>query len=180
MRALPLALLLLTALPADNALAHGHGASSATVNASCCDSPTRWASRHDSRDAQLAIVSEDGNATLLLTDEVVAIQLSDRALRDVKRELRDEEDQEDNALARAFLAVVLSGVRTLLDHSAECSIRDIRSVDYRHGRLVVTSTDGERLFDGLDVNKRDVLESFSERDAQQFAREFQRAKSRLR
>lgn len=180
MRALPLAILVLSVLPAGAALAHGRDVSDARLNASCCEAPARWASRHDMRDARLAIESEDGDATLLITDRVVAIQLSDRTLRKVKRELRNEEDEEDNAVARAFMAVVMSGVRTLLDHSAECPIRDIRDVEYRHGRLVFTTTDGDLVFSQLNVDDRDVMESFSDHDAQSFVREFRRAKGRLR
>jgi hypothetical protein len=83
-------------------------------------------------------------------------------------------------VARAFVAVVLSGVRTLLDHSAECSVRDLRDVEYRGGRLVITTESGDRLFDGLDVDDEDVLEGFSDRDAHAFVREFQQVKHRLR
>jgi hypothetical protein len=110
----------------------------------------------------------------------VAVQLSDRTLRDVRRELRDKEDEEDNALARAVMAVVMSGVRSLLDHSAECPIRDLRDVEYRHGRLVFTTEDGEQMFSNMDVNDCEVMEGFSGDDARAFVREFHRAKDRTR
>ena len=180
MKAIPLAVLLLSVFAARGALAHGSAIPSATVSASCCESPARWAARHDPSDSRLAIDSEDGNTTLLITDRVVAIQLSDRTLRKVKRELRNQEDDEDNAVSRAFMAVVLSGVRALLDHSAECPIRELGAVEYRHGRLEFTTVAGERVFPGLDIDGRDALEGFSAREAQAFVREFQRAKARLR
>ena len=180
MKTLPVALAFLFILPAGGVLAHGPDTPADGVHVSCCDSPARWAPRHDPRDARLAIDSEGGNATLLITDGVVALQLSDRTLRKANRELRNEEDEEDNAIARAVMAAVLSGVRTLLDHSAECPVRDLRDVQYRGGRLVLTTEGGDRLFDGLDVNDRTVLECFSDRDARLFVREFQRVKDRLR
>ena len=180
MKPFPLLIALVSLFPAGGALAHGHDAPSAMVCTSCCDSPARWADRHDLDEARLAIDSESGEATLLLTDRVVAIQLSDRMLRKVKRELRDEQDEEDNPIARAVMAVVLSSVRTLLDHSAECPIRELRDVQYRHGRLVFITEDGDHLFEGLDLNDRDVTESFPEQDARRFVAEFQRAKRLLR
>jgi hypothetical protein len=180
MKALTLTLLVLSVFPAGSALAHGRDALPATVHFDGCDEPARFADRYDVRDARLAVHTEDGGATLLLTDEVVAIQLSDRMLRQVKRELRDEQDDEDNAIARAFMAAVFSGVRSMLDHSAECRIRDLRDVEYRNGRLVIRTRDGERLFDGLDINDRDVMASFSEEDALRFVREFRRVKQRQR
>lgn len=129
----------------------------------------------------MAIVTEDDDAMLLITNEVVAVQLSDRVLRKVRRELRREENaDDDNALAHAIKAVVLSGVRALLDHSAECSIRDLRDVEYRHGCLVFTTEDGESLFEDMNVDDQDVMRSFSESNARAFVREFRRVKSALR
>ncbi len=179
MKTATLLLALLALFPAVGAMAAAAD-SGPSITTHGCDPPARWASRRDPRSARLAITSEDGDTNLLLTDEFVAVQLSDRTLRDARRELRRQEDEEDNALARAFMAVVLSGVRALLDHSAECSIRDLRDVDYSDGRLRFTAECGRRLFDDFDVNGRDVLESFSERDARAFVREFHRLKAHPR
>ena len=170
----------LTLLPAQSAYAHGH-LTSPTVNSSCCESPAHWADRQDARDARLAITTETDDAMLVLTDRVVAVQLSDRVMRKVRRELRREEDgDDDNALAHAIKAVVLGSVRVLLDHSAECSIRDVRDVDYRHGCLVFTTKDGRPLFDDMNVDDQDVMRGFSESDAQAFVREFRRLKHPVR
>jgi len=179
MRTATLVLATLALLPAQGALAHGH-IQSPTVHSSCCESPARWADRQDPRDARLAIVTEDDDAMLVLTDEVVAVQLSDRVLRKVRRELRREEDaDDDNVLAHAIKAVVLNGVRALLDHSAECSIRDLRDVEYRHGRLVFTTTAGKPVFEDMNVDDEDVMRGFSESSARAFVREFHRVKDRL-
>jgi hypothetical protein len=180
MRSATLVLTALALVPGQGAFAHG-SISSPTVHSSCCESPARWEDRQDPRDARIAIVTEDDDAMLVLTDDVVAVQLSDRVMRKVRRELRKEEDlDDDNALAHAIKAAVLSGVRALLDHSAVCSIRDLRDVDYRHGRLVFTTEDGERIFDDIDVNGEDVMSGFSDRDARVFVREFRRIKAHRR
>lgn len=154
-------------------------AASVKINTTCCDPPARWAERYDARDARLAITTEDGAAVLLLVDDAVAVQLSTRALRDIRQELRKEEDSdEDNAIAHAFKAAVLSGVRTMIAHSAECPTRALKDVEYRNGRLVFTARNGGRVFDDLDVNGSDVMAGFSDADARAFVREFRRLRAR--
>jgi hypothetical protein len=152
----------------------------ATMRSSCCRPPTRWAARHDTHRARIAVTTEDGEVVLLLTGDVVAFQLSDRTFHKVRRKLRDKENEDsDNALAQAIKTAVLSGVRALLDHSAECPIRDVSDVDYRDGRLVFTAENGRRIFENIEVDNRDVMQSFSESDARLFVREFRRAKAQV-
>ena len=173
MRPLPLALacVLLSALTAGVVLACDSGLKSSSIHSSCCSPPARWGARHDMRDARIAIRTRSGETVLLLTDDVAAIQLSDRVMHKLHRKLRDEEDSgEDNVLAHAIKIAVLGGVRSLLDHSAECPIRDLRDVDYRKGRLILVTEDGDRVFDDIDVNDEDVMSSFTERDARAFVR----------
>lgn len=148
------------------------------ISTECCDEPERWGPRHDPADARLAIHTEDRASTLILTSEVVAVQLSDRAMRELRRKSKDEEDEDENALSRAIKSAVLSGVRSMLDHSAEVPLRQLQTADYRDGRLIFTTRKGERVLDGIDVNDRDVMESFSERDAKAFVHEFRRMKAR--
>ena len=148
-----------------------------------CSAPARWAMRHDAGDARIAITTEDGDATLLLTDQVVAMQLSDRTLHRLRQRLRREEDarEEDGGdalgIGTAIRATVFSAVRTLLDHSAEVPVRQLRDVDYRDGRLRFTTASGGGVFDDVDVNDRDVTASFRDRDALAFVREFRRLKA---
>ena len=97
----------------------------------------------------------------------------------MRREMKKEETEE-GALARAIQAAVLSGVQSMLDHSAECRVRDLRSVTYERDRLIFTADNGKRLFDDIKVDDEEVTRSFSERDARAFVREFRRVKARLR
>jgi hypothetical protein len=181
----PLALALLASValwPAHAALAHER--STVTINSGrsrCCEEPARWAERHDAREARFAITTEDGDATLMLTREVVAMQLSDRAFHKIDRKIHETDgDGEDSPLGDAIKRIVLEGVREMLNHSAECRIRDIRDIEYRDDSLVITTEDGQRLFDGVEINDEDTLQSFSERDARAFVREFRRAKAALK
>ena len=85
-------------------------------------------------------------------------------------------DDDDNPLAHAIKTVVLSSVRTLLDHAALVDLRDLEDVQYRDDRLVLVAENGRHLFGKLDVDDRNVLEGFSKHDALEFVQEFQRVK----
>jgi hypothetical protein len=155
--------------------------SSAADCLSCCDAPARWGPRHFTEDARIAINTRDGDVTLLLTDRLVAVQLSDRKLHRIDRELRDkreEQEDADNPLAEAISAAVIGTVRQLIRHSAEVSIREVRDVRYEDGELVFIDKHGEKLFNHIDVDDDDVMRGFAERDAQAFVHEFQRLKAR--
>jgi hypothetical protein len=178
MRKIVLALLLAGALPVGVAHAHGHH-----VNLGSCEisEPVEWGARHDLGRARFAMLTEDRAVALLLTRDLVAVQFSDRTLRKLDREIaREREEDEDNVIAQAIKGAVLGGVRALLDHSLECPIDELRDVRYRHGRLILITEDGDRIFEDLRVDDQDVLECFSERDAQAFVRAFRVAKERDR
>ena len=147
------------------------------VHGSTFDAPARWASRQDARDARLAITTRDRKAMLILTDDAVAAQLSDRVIHKIDRKLKNEQSEdENNVLARTIKTAVLTSVRSALDHSVECSIRDVSDVEYRHGRLIMTTEDGDRLFEKIEISDQDMMEGFSETDAKAFVREFRRLK----
>lgn len=175
------ALALLTLLAAPGAPAQASDRGSGCPNFSFGDSPARLASRHDSRDARVAITPETGEVVLLLTDEVVAVQLSDRTLHRIRREMKREEDaSDDETLCRAFKIAVFSGVRAVLSGSAEYPVRDLRDVEYRDGRLIFTNRNGVRVFRHVRVDNRDMLAGFEESDARLFVDEFHRVQARTR
>jgi hypothetical protein len=178
MKTVPALLLCLALSPAGAAFASGNDCPNINLH-HCCDPPTRFADRWDRSDIDLAITTEEGGVNLVFADGVVAMQLSDRTMHQVRREIRRKWDEdEDNALAQALKSAILSGVQSMLDHSIECPLRELRSVDYRDGRLVFVDRDGDKVFEGIQVDDRDVLESFSERDARAFVAEFHRAQNR--
>ena len=182
MRTLALAVLASSLLVGSSASACRHEDRSASLSVgSGVAEPARWAPRHDSRLARFVITSRDGKVDLLLTPSAVAFQLSDRKMDSIERELGDEQNSgEDNTVCSAVKTAVLAGVRVLLKHSAECSIRDLRDVDYRDGGLVFVASDGERVFEQLEDNEGDLLASFPENQARAFVREFHRLKAGYR
>jgi hypothetical protein len=143
---------------------------------SCRDKYVRLMDHHDPADALVAIDSENGTLTLLLTERVVAFQLSDRTLHRVRRELREKKDEQDNWLAAAIVTAVTGTVSELIDTSVQCRVRDLRDVSYEDGRLVFTARDGRQVFEDVEADDSDVTASFSERDARKFVREFRRLK----
>ena len=178
MRTAVITLMLAALLPAGAALAHDHH-----VNIGSCEvrEPLEWGARHDLARARFAMLTEDRAAALVLTRDRVAIQLSDRALRDLDREISREKDDEDGGvIAGAIKGAILGSVRALLDHSLECPLEDLRDVRYRDGRLILITEDGDHIFEDLNINDHEVLEGFSEHDALAFVREFRRAKERSR
>jgi len=175
-RALPI-LLLMMLLSAGAAFAHDHH-----VNVGSCEvrEPLEWGARHDLARARFAMLTEDRAVALVLTRDLVAIQLSDRAFHKLDREIEREKDEDGGVIADAIKGAILGSVRALLDHSLECPIADLRDVRYRDGRLILITEDGDRIFEDLNINDHEVLEGFSEHDALAFVREFRRAKERSR
>jgi len=166
----------LLALAAAPALPTGPTAEACSISCSEFDHYSRWTHRRDPAEARIAITTEGGEVTLLLTDRDVMFQLSERTLRRVDRKLRDAREDQDNPLADAIAAVVTGTVRELLDHGLACRVRDLRDVRYEDGRLVFIGRDGEEVFDDVDVCDEDLAQAFSERDARDFVREFRRLK----
>lgn len=167
---------LLALAPAGPALAHDSGG--LRLNRFDCDDPLRWGPRHAAERARHAITSEDGRITFVLTDRVLALQLSDRTLRKLDRELHRarHEDDDSGPVGEAIKVAVVGAVRSMLAHSAECPVRELRDVRVADGRLVIVARDGTRLFERFEVDDEDVLDAFDPREAERLAAEFRRLK----
>jgi len=177
-----LALSALLLLPAHAALAQGHGIHIEINDDDDHDgdrSPVRPGPRHDLREAEFAMTTRDDVASLLLTRRVLALQLTERGLARIGREM-DDDDEEDGVVARFVASVVRSSVRGVLRHSLQIPIADIRSVDYRGGHVVITTEDGDRVFEEVEIDDTDVMERFSRRDAEAFVRRFHALKAARR
>ncbi len=137
--------------------------------------------RHTARGARAAITTRDDMASLFLTDRVVAVQLTDRAIARIARDHDDGgEGGEGGAFARAISHVVVSGVQKMLRRSLEIPVAEIRSVDYREGRLVFTSVDGETILQDVEIDDTDMMAAFRPADARAFVRSFRAVKARAR
>jgi hypothetical protein len=176
-----LALSALMLLPAHAAAAQRHGTH---IEINDDDhhgtSPARPGPRHDLRDARFAMTTTNDVASLLLTRRVLALQLTERGLAEIGRDMDEDDDGDGGFIGRMVSNVVKSSVRSVLRRSLEIPIDDVRSVDYRGGRLVITTEEGERVFEQVEIDDTEVMESFSRRDAEEFVRQFRVLKARSR
>src|ERR1700741_103307 len=117
--------------------------------------------RHDTRDAHLAIRTRDRSTTLLLMNDVIAVQLSDAELA----KLESEDKKKD---AGFFEELLVAGVRMAVGKSVEYPIAAIRNVEYRHGSLRIVNDQNKPVFAELKVNGTEILRNFSSADAARF------------
>jgi hypothetical protein len=164
MKTLPLCALVLL-LSADLSYA-ADAKSGISISFSSEDSRINLGARHAAGEGRVAITTRDGLVTLFLLNDVVAVQLTDRAL--AKTSNKPE--------AGFFEELVVAGVRLALGKAVEFPIANIRSVDLRDGALVLMSDNNQPVFGELKVNGTDVLRDFSDADATRFVNAFRAAK----
>jgi hypothetical protein len=138
-----------------------------SISFSSEDSRTHLGPRLNVRDARLAITNHDGSVSLLLMNDVVAVQLTDRALANIST-------KDDASFIEELLA---SGVRTALRKAVEYPISGISSAGIRDGALVLTNDKGQPVFTEVKVNGTDVLRDFAIGDAARFVNAFRAVKS---
>lgn len=182
MKLASLALAALLVLPAQQAVAQRHQDGHVQISDIDGGDVARPGPRHSLDDAHLAITTTDDAAALVLTRSVVALQLTDRTLRKVNTEMaRDARDDDNHGVLASMIAGAVRGtVGNMLRRSIEVPIRELRTVDYRDGRLVFVTEDGDRVFEKAEVNGTDLTASFSPADARAFVREFRALKARTR
>ncbi len=125
--------------------------------------------------ADHALVTRHGDVALLIVDDALLAQFTDRGLE----EFRDAEDDEDGLASRILGAMVRAGMRQLLDNAIAVPSAHIERAEFADGRLLLEDASGEEFFH-LSVNDRDVMEDFHEREARAFARELRRRARSLR
>jgi len=133
-----------------------------SISFSSEDSRTELGPRRDVRDARTAITTRDGSVTLLLMSDVVAVQLTDRALANIST--KDD--------ANFLEELIASGVRVAMRKAVEVPIASIRSVTIRDGALVLTNDRNQPVFTEIKVNGRAVLRDFTSADATRFVKAF--------
>lgn len=138
-----------------------------SISFSSKDPRTRVAPRYVARNARLAITTRGGAAMLLLTNDVVAVQLSDATLDEV------ETKHDANFLEE----MIVAGVRHGLSKAVEYPVANIRSAEIRNGVLVLTNDQGKPVFEEVKVNGRNVTHALSVADAARFVRELRRVQS---
>ena len=138
-----------------------------SISFNSSDPRTHLGPRLDARQARLAITNHDGTVSLLLMNDVVAIQLSDHALAGIST-------KDDGGMLEELLA---STVRTVLRKAIEYPVADISSAEIEDGALVLSNDKNQPIFTNVKVNGRDVLRDFPLADAARFVHAFRALKN---
>jgi hypothetical protein len=149
------------------------------VGSSGTDSLSRVVQRMPLKQARHAITTQDGAASLLLTERAIVLQLTDRELERIGS-TESEKQEGQGVLARMFESMVRGGVRVLLNHGIEYPLSDLADARYENGRLFFVRNNGERIFEDVRINETEMMEGFASRDARAFVARFREAKSKGR
>lgn len=144
--------------------------SSISLSFSSEDSRTHLGTRHSARDARMTITSRDGSVEMMLLNDVVAVQLTDRVLDKVTT-------KED---ANFLEELIVGGVQIALRKAVEYPIAYIRAAEVRDGALVLINDKNQPVFKEISVNGTNVLKDFAPADATRFVNAFRAAKSAQR
>jgi hypothetical protein len=141
--------------------------SSISLSFSSDDSRTHLGARHSAHDSRMTITSRDGSVEMMLLNDVVAVQLTDRVLAKITTK--------DDA---GFLEeLIVGGVQIALRKAVEYPLADIRAAEIRDGALVLINDKNEPVFKEIKVNGADVMKDFAIGDAARFVNAFRAAKS---
>ena len=144
--------------------------SSISVSFNSDDSRTPVGPRRSARDSRMTITSRDGSVEMMLLNDVVAVQLTDRVL--------DKVTTKEDA---GFLEeLIVGGVQIALRKAVEYPIANIRTAEVRDGALVLINDRNQPVFKEIKVNGTDVLKDFAPADALRFVNAFSAAKSAKR
>jgi hypothetical protein len=163
---LPLALLVATTFPAHAQKSSGRLALETVP-------PGYAVARLSPREAHLQIVTRDGRLALLLSDDGLTMQLTDRALREIEQAraddaVRDGQAEFTEVLETAVRGTAFESLRTGYHHPR----REIRSIRYEDGRLVITGRTGQQIFGEVRSRGVPAMQAFVPEHAKRFAREF--------
>lgn len=118
---------------------------------------------------EVRIVTNNGAAFLALRGDDVVAGLSDSIRRIVEVEMAKEMDEHKSGIGGAIQSAVLTGVNKLLDKEISVPVSEIRDIEYRGNRIVISYKNGKpkRIldFDNIKHNNNTLLEQFSEEDA---------------
>lgn len=123
-----------------------------------------------------AVLTDDGDVKMGLTDEYLYFSLSERA-REEAREEMDAAAQEEGVKG-VFGGIVRKTVGRALDFRARFPVDEIRDVRWEDGAMRIEFEDPDRsLGDGFEVEDRPVTEAFPETAVRSFGEEFRRLKA---
>lgn len=152
-------------------------AAPASAQTRSSSSEARVVSRQPLRAAESAIQTRDGRVAFLLVDRTLVLQMTDRGLANVARDM-DQDLKEESGIGRFIGGIVRSSVRSMLDHGIEYPLAELREARYEGGRLRLVGRDGKEVFQNVKLNDTEVMESFDPAHARAFVARVNQAKRR--
>jgi hypothetical protein len=150
---------------------------STRISVSVPDSIAHIVDRESADRARFTIVSRDGRSALLLMDTTIVAQMTDKGL--ARLTARETTDTIQGAGTRLFARMALGALTPLLDHGIAYHLRDLADAKYADGRLQLLRANGDEVFRDTEMGKERLMESFSPRDAREFAARALAARARL-
>ncbi|MFL5501836.1 MAG: hypothetical protein ACJ79Q_11430 [Gemmatimonadaceae bacterium] len=141
------------------------------------DSVAHVVDRETADHARFAIVSRDGQASLLLMDTTIVVQMTDRGL--ARMNAREATDTIKSAATKLFARMALGALVPFFDHGIAYHLRDLADAKYEDRRLQLIRGNGDEVFRDVEIGKGPLMESFPPADAEAFAAHARAARARL-
>jgi hypothetical protein len=115
----------------------------------------------------LRIYNRDSTVNLILQGDRILAGLSPKTIEKVRRDMGSADD---SGFAGTIAQAVKKTVASSMGAHVVYPVRDIQSIDYRDGHLVITNRDGSTssLFGSVRTNGEEAGKTFSPEDAQRF------------
>lgn len=122
-----------------------------------------------------AMLSEEGDVKMGLTDRYVYLALSDSIVADARSEMRGDTSEGKGGL---FGQVLEGTVGKALSFRAKLLVSEIEDVRWEDDRMRVVFTDPDRtLGENFQVDDRPIDEAFAEDDVREFGEALRRVKA---
>jgi hypothetical protein len=127
----------------------------------------------------MVITNRTGEIDLVLSEESLAMKLSDQKLEEIESEFEDErESGDETGLAADFKTFVLDSVEKMLNQQLIYPLDAINAMNWQDGEIVI-DVEGEGFisFSEVSVDGDMALETFREEDALAFIAAFEKLKN---
>ncbi|NBC65674.1 MAG: hypothetical protein GVY07_08500 [Bacteroidetes bacterium] len=146
---------------------HQLSGQSISINTSDSNINSEVTPRMDTSDAEASITNKANTVDLMIHDNWLVIQFTDRYLENLQEEIHGK-DEEESVVAEVIRSMVGSGVRTLLDRAISISMDDISDIHYRDGTLKIYDQEGALIFEDFEIDDVSIMQDFKARDARRF------------
>jgi hypothetical protein len=130
----------------------------------------------------LRIYNRDSTVNLILRGHEILAGLSPQMRAKIQQEITQSASGETTGFGGAIANMVRTTVASAIATHAAWSLRDIRDVEYRDGRIYLIRNDGREseLLGSVKTNDEKVSETFDPEDAQRFVEAVRARKRELR